>query len=77
MGQDLFFHVPIEITVALLAFVPILLVVLRVMLALRKPATVRMPGHPGEAPYKLEAPGLLLPGQLHVVPQAGREPANR
>ena len=71
-----FFRFPIEVTLALLALVAILLAVGRVLIALRKPVPVRMPGQHAEAPYKLEAPGLLHPGQLDVVPQAGREPAN-
>jgi hypothetical protein len=77
MSQDLFLRFPIEVTLALAALVLILLGVARMLMALRKPAPVRMPGSHGEAPYKLEAPLLLHPGQLDVVPQAGREPANR
>ena len=77
MSENLFLRFPIEVTLALLALVLILLAVGRVLMALRKPVPVRMPGAYAEAPYKLEAPGLLLPGHLDVVPQAGREPANR
>jgi hypothetical protein len=52
--------------------------VARVLIALRTPVPVRMPGRYGaEAPYKIEAQALLMPGQVDVVPQAGREPANR
>lgn len=77
MGEHVFLRFPIEVTLALLALVLVLLAVARVLMALRKPAPVRMPGAYGEAPYKLEAPAMLLPGQLDVVPHAGREPANR
>jgi hypothetical protein len=76
MSENLFLRFPIEVTLALLALVPILLAVARVLIALRRPVPVRMPGAFAEAPYKLEAPGSLA-GQLDVVPQAGREPANR
>ena len=77
MDPDPFFRFPIEVTLALLALVTILLAVGRVLIALRKPAPVRMPGPHGETPYKLETPDPLHPGRLDVVPQAGREPANR
>lgn len=89
MSQNLFLRFPIEVTLAFLALVLILLAVARVLLALRRPVPVRMPGrygnlpykgdalYRGEAPYKLEAPSLLHAGRLDVVPQAGREPANR
>lgn len=77
MDPDPFFHFPIEVTLALLALVTILLAVGRVLIALRKPVRVREPVPHGEAPYKPETPGLLHPGQLDVVPQAGPEPANR
>jgi hypothetical protein len=77
MSDDLFLRFPIEVTLALLTLLLILLAVACVLMALRKPAPVRMPDASCEAPYKLEAQSLLLPGQVDVVPQAGREPANR
>jgi hypothetical protein len=78
MSQDLFLQFPVEVILALLAMSLILLAVARVLIALRTPVPVRMPGRYGaEAPYKIEAQALLMPGQVDVVPQAGREPANR
>lgn len=77
MGQNLFLRFPIEVTVALLTMIPMLVAVTRALIALRKVAPVRMPGHPDEAPCPRQARDALLPGQLDVVPQAGREPANR
>lgn len=49
MSQNLFLRFPIEVTAALAAIVLILLVVARVLIALRKPVPVRMPGRRGEA----------------------------
>jgi hypothetical protein len=77
MSHELFLRFPIEVTLALLALVLILTAVARVLLALRKPVPVRIPGCCGEAPYKLEPPELPRHGQLDAVAQAGREPANR
>lgn len=47
-----------------------------VLLALRRPAAVRIAGRRFEAPYKIETPPPHG-GRLDVVPQAGRDPANR
>lgn len=77
MGQDLFFRFPIEVMVAFVVLLSILFSVARVLITLSRPAPGRVPAPYGDAPYKLEAPGLLRPGRLDVVPQAGREPANR
>lgn len=77
MSQNLFLRFPIEVMAAMVATVLILLAVARVLIALRKPVPVRMPGRQGEAPYKLETAGLLHPARLDVVRQAGSEPAKR
>ena len=77
MSQNLFLRFPIEVTLALFAVVLILTAVARVLLALRKPVPVRMPGRHFDAPYKLEPPELSRHAQLDAVAQAGREAANR
>ena len=50
MRQELFLRFPVEVILALLAMTLILLAVTRVLIALRKPAPVRMPGQAGVLP---------------------------
>jgi hypothetical protein len=78
MSQNLILGLPTPVALALLALALILLAVASVLVTLRKPAPVRMPGQYGEAPYKIETPERSLHvGRIDVVPQAGRAPANR
>lgn len=61
MSQYLIFGLPASLALALLA--------------LRRPAPVRVASHPFEAPYKIETP-TPHGGRLDVVAHAGRDPAN-
>jgi hypothetical protein len=77
MSQNLILGLSTPVALALLALILILLALTRVVVALRRPAPVRLAHYYREAPYKIEAPGALRSGELEVVTHAGSEPANR
>jgi hypothetical protein len=77
MSQNLILGLPTPVALALLALILISLALTRVVLALRRPARLRLAHYYVEAPYKLEAPDALRRGELEVVSHAGSEPANR
>jgi hypothetical protein len=51
MSQNLFMRFPIEVILALVATTLILLAMARMLIALRKPAPVRLPGEARAAPH--------------------------
>ena len=73
MSQNLFHVFPTPVALALLALVLILLPVARVLMALRKPAPVRVPVTKSCAPSQAEADLRPRQGQFQSVARAPRE----
>ena len=70
MSQNLFLVFPTPVALALLALVLILLPVARVLIALRNPAPVRIPGLSSCAPSQAEADPWPRQGQNQFEPAA-------